>query len=780
MKTPSIRMEGPHGKSRDSAYVSSDSKRTSDASMQPPMFLGFPRFASPKPTEQSLDRKSVLSTVEDRQPRLSMPLDKADPPSPGSFVGSRPQRAETDPSGTDSGPSFMSPSQLKDLLASSADTELLLLDLRVSQQFLQSRIKGSLNLCTPTTLLKRATFNLQKLQLTFQNPADKEQFSKWSSTKNLVVYDSHSAEKRDAVSCLNMIKKFANEGYKGNTYILRGGFKVVQDECPEVVDQGAPAASGGPSAIGTAKEGGRAGIPPIMGGVMLPQAGNDMNPFFSNIRQNMDLADGVGQLDVSRPRALDSPSLPRWLREASKDVDHGKQVSEKFLHIERSEQSRMKKAYSMFNTAKPQSSEAIQLCGVEKGGKNRYKDILPFEHARVKLQGRPDGACDYVNASHVKAPGSNKRYIATQGPLPATFEDFWSVIWDQDVRVIVMLTAESEGGTLKCHPYWRGRDFGNIRLKLLSEKKVSLDIDKHRSTSQATTTGDAPSGAEFGRRRANTTTSLEGSTPTPQPMPNQGEAPFVIIRKFALNHGQHPFAPLREVTHLHFPSWPDFGTPAQPSHLLALVELANVMQRSSLPIDTPSIAASKKTDLPMSWYDEPESEANSRPMLVHCSAGCGRTGTFCTVDTVMDMLKRQRLAKTVTKPVRKRDSDGDIKMSGEREVEEPISPHTAQEQGFSFGSPSKQGSGNSSRRGSWNDASLDTSWVGDDSIDLIAKTVEEFRTQRLSMVQSLRQYVLCYETVLEYLSRMAERTTVSIVPGTGRARSGSLQMRREK
>ena len=422
MKTPSIRMEGPHGKSRDSAYVSSDSKRTSDASMQPPMFLGFPRFASPKPTEQSLDRKSVLSTVEDRQPRLSMPLDKADPPSPGSFVGSRPQRAETDPSGTDSGPSFMSPSQLKDLLASSADTELLLLDLRVSQQFLQSRIKGSLNLCTPTTLLKRATFNLQKLQLTFQNPADKEQFSKWSSTKNLVVYDSHSAEKRDAVSCLNMIKKFANEGYKGNTYILRGGFKVVQDECPEVVDQGAPAASGGPSAIGTAKEGGRAGIPPIMGGVMLPQAGNDMNPFFSNIRQNMDLADGVGQLDVSRPRALDSPSLPRWLREASKDVDHGKQVSEKFLHIERSEQSRMKKAYSMFNTAKPQSSEAIQLCGVEKGGKNRYKDILPFEHARVKLQGRPDGACDYVNASHVKAPGSNKRYIATQGPLPATFE----------------------------------------------------------------------------------------------------------------------------------------------------------------------------------------------------------------------------------------------------------------------------------------------------------------------------------------------------------------------
>jgi tyrosine-protein phosphatase 2/3 len=54
-------------------------------------------------------------------------------------------------------------------------------------------------------------------------------------------------------------------------------------------------------------------------------------------------------------------------------------------------------------------------------------------------------------------------------------QDFWSVIWDQDVRVIVMLTAESEGGQLKCHPYWKDKEFGPIRLRVLSEKKVSLD-----------------------------------------------------------------------------------------------------------------------------------------------------------------------------------------------------------------------------------------------------------------------------------------------------------------
>lgn len=155
---------------------------------------------------------------------------------------------------------------------------------------------------------------------------------------------------------------------------------------------------------------------------MLPTAKNDVNPFFSNIRQNMDLADGVGQLDISRPNGLQSPSLPRWLRDAAAVDNHGKKVSDNFYHLEKDEQSRMKSAYAVFNPNHPRTGNEVQLCGVEKGGKNRYKDILPFEHARVKLQSKKTGSCDYINASHVQASRSNKRYIATQGPLPATFE----------------------------------------------------------------------------------------------------------------------------------------------------------------------------------------------------------------------------------------------------------------------------------------------------------------------------------------------------------------------
>jgi len=271
-----------------------------------------------------------------------------------------------------------------------------------------------------------------------------------------------------------------------------------------------------------------------------------------------------------------------------------------------------------------------------------------------------------------------------------------------------MLTAESEGGQLKCHPYWAAQDFGSLKLKSLSEKKVSLDPTKHRSPAERR--------SDAGRRRANTT--IETSPPTPS---TNGELPYVIVRKFALSHAAHPFSPIREITQLHYSSWPDFGAPASPSQLLGLVELSNKTQRAA------SSAASPGRS------DDPEQDESVRPMLVHCSAGCGRTGTFCTVDSVIDMLKRQR----------KESKDGVVPMD------------------TSFG-------GDYMSRGKQADSPAED-WIFDQDIDLVEKTVEDFRGQRLSMVQSLRQYVLCYETILEWLSQQN-----SGVPSrANRDRSGS-------
>ncbi|KAI0843709.1 hypothetical protein F5Y06DRAFT_284118 [Hypoxylon sp. FL0890] len=736
----------------DSAYVSSDSKRNSEASLNPPSFSNLPRFESPAHADSPFEslRKSTLSKTEDRHPRLSLPQEKSEQP-----LDSMKPRAETLPATLEGGPGLIQPNQLKDVLVNMPENEYLLLDVRVSTHYAKSRICGALNLCIPTTLLKRATFNLQKLQQTLQTEEDQQKFAQWANVKYLIVYDASSTEKRDATSAMNMFKKFSNEGFSGKSCLLRGGFHAFAAEYPALIDH--QSASERPGTSITSQDGGRPSFAPVIGGVTLPSNANNPNPFFSNIRQNMDLADGVGQMEISVPSSLDSNTLPRWLQDVTRSSDHGKKASERFLNIERSEQSRMKEAYASFNTSAAPTDHPgkVRLSGVEQGGKNRYKDILPFEHARVHLSGRAEGASDYINASYVQASRSYKRYIASQGPLPATFDDFWSVVWDNDVRVIVMLTAESEGGQLKCHPYWQSNEFGAIKLKPLSEKKVSLDIDKHRSTSG--TTSSASNAAEYGRRRANTTTTFE-SAQNAQPSQSQPETPYVIVRKFALSHGAHPFSPIREITQLQYPSWPDFGAPAQPSHLLALVELANVMQRAALPVDANSIAASVATENPaaMGWYDEPESDANARPMLVHCSAGCGRTGTFCTVDSVIDMLKRQRLAT-----MNRSDPDGDVSMA----EGSPVGRWNVASSGCK---PKPMENGNKE---------LETSWLEDTTIDLVETTVEDFRKQRLSMVQSLRQFVLCYETIVEWVWRFQERNN-GATGSRGRPRSEILDIRR--
>ena len=77
---------------------------------------------------------------------------------------------------------------------------------------------------------------------------------------------------------------------------------------------------------------------------MLPATSNAANPFFANIRQNQDLVDGVGQMDIKVPQGVDMEALPRWLREAADQEDHGKKVSERFLHIELAEYINSKKA----------------------------------------------------------------------------------------------------------------------------------------------------------------------------------------------------------------------------------------------------------------------------------------------------------------------------------------------------------------------------------------------------------------------------------------------------
>ncbi|XP_068923170.1 FERM and PDZ domain-containing protein 2 [Petaurus breviceps papuanus] len=84
--------------------------------------------------------------------------------------------------------------------------------------------------------------------------------------------------------------------------------------------------------------------------------------------------------------------------------------------------------------------------------KNRYRDIVPYDGTRVPLgEGQ-----DYINASYIRILNSGEEYfyIATQGPLPGTIDDFWQMVWENKSNVIAMMTKEIEDGFIKCHRYW--------------------------------------------------------------------------------------------------------------------------------------------------------------------------------------------------------------------------------------------------------------------------------------------------------------------------------------
>ncbi|XP_059631902.1 protein-tyrosine-phosphatase PTP1 isoform X2 [Cornus florida] len=151
--------------------------------------------------------------------------------------------------------------------------------------------------------------------------------------------------------------------------------------------------------------------------------------------------------------------------------------------------------------------------------KNRYTDVLPFDNNRVVLNPCKDyrpSARGYINASFITASSSERisRFIATQGPLPHTYEDFWEMVIQYRCPVIVMLTRLVDNyKTVKCGDYFQAedgpREFGNICI-----------VTKWIRT---------------------TDTSL-------------------VLRHLEVNYKESEEPPL-PVLHIQYPEWPDHGVP---------------------------------------------------------------------------------------------------------------------------------------------------------------------------------------------------------------------------
>nr|XP_031362834.1 tyrosine-protein phosphatase non-receptor type 22 [Lonchura striata domestica] len=131
-------------------------------------------------------------------------------------------------------------------------------------------------------------------------------------------------------------------------------------------------------------------------------------------------------------------------RAQGKKLSRG-EFAEEFLKLKR--QSTKYRADKIYPTAASEQPENVK--------KNRYKDILPFDHSRVELSLiTSDADSHYINANFIKGVYGPRAYIATQGPLPTTVTDFWRMIWEYEVLVVVMACMEFEMGKKKCERYW--------------------------------------------------------------------------------------------------------------------------------------------------------------------------------------------------------------------------------------------------------------------------------------------------------------------------------------
>ncbi|XP_061236456.1 receptor-type tyrosine-protein phosphatase eta isoform X5 [Neopsephotus bourkii] len=156
-------------------------------------------------------------------------------------------------------------------------------------------------------------------------------------------------------------------------------------------------------------------------------------------------------------------------------------IKSKMIKVENFE-SYFKKQQADSNCGFAEEYEELKSAGVhqprfaaelpENRGKNRYNNVLPYDISRVKLSDRSSVSDDYINANYMPGYNSKKAFIAAQGPLPNTIEDFWCMIWEKNIYSIVMLTKCVEQARTKCEQYWpdkQPKSYGDIIVTMVSE-----------------------------------------------------------------------------------------------------------------------------------------------------------------------------------------------------------------------------------------------------------------------------------------------------------------------
>ncbi|KAI8994463.1 protein-tyrosine phosphatase-like protein [Pilobolus umbonatus] len=552
-----------------------------------------------------------------------------------------------------------------------SDEPLLLIDVRSFAYYSKCRIHGAINLSIPSILLKRPSYTLNKVCESIKSTDDMNRFKQWPSTSHIIFYDHSSENLTDSINTTTAVligSKLKDEGYEGHLSYLKGGFTIVSKHYNHHCDS-------------TLIESHQKNKPTLTLPLPTCNSANTKkiaNPFFSNIRQNLELSHGPlrERFSIGLPSyaqyhndtqsvvvasnsmyhsedqitvydsTVNPIHIPSWLRAVVNEQTGPQRLAEMYETLERDEQKRLTdimdyhSVHTRMNNSPTYHPFSI-ISGLEKGALNRYDNIWPYEYTRVKLHNKTD---DYINANYIQydyhnsdtnlsnlmgqSSGRDKfqsnptihnppKYISTQGPLPTTFNDFWKMIWDENAPVIVMLTQEEEMNKIKCHRYWPS----------------AIDASEHYGDTTVTLKSESKHSIfNMNDKRA------------------KDDEEYIICRKFTLQNREVS----RTVTHMQYIGWSDFGVPDSPIGILQLIRETN----------------------------EELEHCNQGPVVVHCSAGCGRSGAFCAIDTAIYRL-----------------------------TEEGVSEDN----------------------------------------DKMLEIINCFRRQRMSMVQTHRQFVFCYEAILWWL-----------------------------